>query len=307
MDTRNVCGSLTCCDPKRGPRKLGNTESGIRKSICLRPKRGPRKLGNSESGIWGSIGLGPKMGPRRLGNSESGIWVYLQTADPRGGLGNSETRNLEFAEQYPGICTPGILESGSCGGVSWNLHTWNLGIWKVWSFRGPTEGPWKLGNSETGTCGTVSRNLRTWNLGNWMLGSLCGPTEGTRKLGNSETRNLEFGFPCCKVAPPPPRALGDRSSLPGPSSPPGSTAFRKWTSQDSTTWIPQYGHLETRNLEKFCVRVQDAIGTEIRSTENDHLRHYALAHHRFRRLAKNAKIHSTPSRDDSVSSDRSLK
>jgi hypothetical protein len=63
----------------------------------------------------------------------------------------------------------------------------------------------------------------------------------------------------------------------------------------------------TRNLEKFCVRVQDAIGTEIRSTENDHLRHYAVAHHRFRRLAKNAKIHSTPSRDDSVSSDRSLK
>ena len=35
-----------------------------------------------------------------------------------------------------------------------------------------------------------------------------------------------------------------------------------------------YGQLETRNLEKFCVRVQDAIGTEIRSTKNDHLRHY---------------------------------
>jgi hypothetical protein len=74
------------CDPsaKRGPpwgpRKLGNSESGIWDSICLGPKRGPRKLGNSETGIWGSLGRGPKRGaPRKLGNSESGIWVYLQT------------------------------------------------------------------------------------------------------------------------------------------------------------------------------------------------------------------------------------
>jgi hypothetical protein len=32
-------------------------------------------------------------------------------------------------------------------------------------------------------------------------------------------------------------------------------------------------YLETRNLKKFCVRVH-AIGTKIRSTKNDHLRHY---------------------------------
>ena len=37
-------------------------------------------------------------------------------------IGNSETRELECAEQYPGICTLGFLESGSGGGVSWNLH-----------------------------------------------------------------------------------------------------------------------------------------------------------------------------------------
>jgi hypothetical protein len=42
--------------------------------------------------------------------------------------------------------------------------------------------------------------------------------------------------------------------------------------------VPRYGHFGIRSklgiLNKFCVRVQDAIGTEIRSTKNDHLRHY---------------------------------
>ena len=122
------------CDPsaKRGPpwgpRKLGNSESGIWDSICLGPKRGPRKLGNSETGIWGSLGRGPKRGaPRKLGNSESGIWVYLQTGPKRGPrkLGNSESG---ICREYPGICTLGILESGICGGVSRNLYIWNVGI-----------------------------------------------------------------------------------------------------------------------------------------------------------------------------------
>ena len=82
---------------------------------------------------------------------ESGFWD--PSADPRRGPGNSETRNLEFAEEYPGVCTLGNMESG---------------FWRP--SADPRRGP-----------------------------------------GNSETRNLEFaisyleefGFPCCKVAPPP--------------------------------------------------------------------------------------------------------
>ena len=71
-----------------------------------------------------------------------------------------------------------------------------------------------------------------------------------------------------------------------------------------------YGQLETRNLEKFCVRVQDAIGTEIRSTKNDHLRHYFpivpsltisyVDSQRTQRYTRHRRV-------TTVSSDRSLK
>ena len=66
----------------------------------------------------------------------------------------------------------------------------------------------------------------------------------------------------------------------------------------------------TRNLEKFCVRVQDAIVTEIRSTKNDHLRHYfpivpslTIAYvdsQRTQRYTRHRRV-------TTVSSDRSLK
>jgi hypothetical protein len=159
---------------------------------------------------------------------ESGFWD--PSADlPRRGPGNSETRNLEFAEEYPGVCTLGNMESG---------------FWRP--SADPRRGP-----------------------------------------GNSETRNLEFaisyleefGFPCCKVAPPPPppRALGDRSSLPG-GSPPWSTVgqplFVNGHIMIVHVYLDTVNFGITRNLEKFCVRVQDAIVTEIRSTKNDHLCHY---------------------------------
>lgn len=73
-----------------------------------------------------------------------------------------------------------------------------------------------------------------------------------------------------------------------------------------------YGQLDTRNLEKFCVRVQDqdAIGTEIRSTKNDHLRHYFpivpsltisyVDSQRTQRYTRHRRV-------TTVSSDRSLK
>jgi hypothetical protein len=68
--------------------------------------------------------------------------------------------------------------------------------------------------------------------------------------------------------------------------------------------------LETRNLEKFCVRVQDAMGIEIRSIKNDHLRHYfpivpslTIAYvdsQRTQRYTRHRRV-------TTVSSDRSLK
>ena len=150
---RNCALYSGICAPYVGkPHLLHSESSGF---LLLRPKRGPRKLGNSESGIWGSIwgslGLGPKRGPRKLGNSESGIcgtvswnlhtrilgiWKWrrsilesahmesrnldtgnsmVATADPQRGLGNSETRKLEFAKEYPVICTLGNMESGIWG------------------------------------------------------------------------------------------------------------------------------------------------------------------------------------------------
>ena len=116
-----ICGSLllrpATQEGSSETRKLGIWNLGFH--LPFGPKRGPRKLGNSESGIWGSLGRGPKRGaPRKLGNSESGIWVYLQTGPKRGPrkLGNSESG---ICREYPGICTLGILESGIfCGGVS---------------------------------------------------------------------------------------------------------------------------------------------------------------------------------------------
>jgi hypothetical protein len=191
-------------EPKSMPKRLlGNSET--RNLKLGRPSgldpRGPRNLGNSESGIWVSLCLGPKRGP--LGNSETRNLEFggPSGSDPRGVLGNSETRNLEFAEEYPGICTLGILETGICGGVSWNLHTWKHGIWILGSLCGPTEGPRKLGSSESGICRVPWRICST--LGNMESG-----------IWVSVTARLP--------PPPPPRALGDRSSLPGPS-PPWST------------------------------------------------------------------------------------
>jgi len=210
-----ICGSLICCecDPRGvlGNSETRNLEFGSPSPLpWTEEARGG--LGNSET-------RNLEFGGRPLGS------------DPRGGLGNSETRNLEYAQEYPGICTLGILESGICRGVSWNLPMRKHGnIWILGSLCGPTEGPRKLGNSESGICRGVSWSLHTWKHGIWILASLCRPTERPRKLGNSETRNLEFaiwknlGFRAARLPPPPPppRALGDRSSLPGPS-PPWST------------------------------------------------------------------------------------
>ena len=63
-----------------------------------------------------------------------------------------------------------------------------------------------------------------------------------------------------------------------------------------------YGQLDTRNLEKFCVRVQDDRNPlDQERSPTPLFPDRALAHDLIeRRLAKNAKIHSTPSRDDSV-------
>jgi hypothetical protein len=91
-----ILGSL--CGPTEGPRKLGNSESGICRgvswslhtwkhgiwilaSLC-RPTEGPRKLGNSESGIcyfvlWKNLGFRaarlppPPPPPRALGDRSS--------------------------------------------------------------------------------------------------------------------------------------------------------------------------------------------------------------------------------------------
>ena len=160
----------------------------------------------------GPLGSDPRGG---LGNSETRNLEFGGPlgSDPRGGLGNSETRNLEFAREYvPGICTYS---------ESWNLEFAEEypGIFprrnKEFGNWGPSADPQRglsnLGNSETrnlefaeeypGIC-----TLETWNLDFGV------PTEGPRKLGKSEsgfrrgvspgesahleTWNLEFGFPC---------------------------------------------------------------------------------------------------------------
>jgi len=90
-------------------------------------------------------------------------------------------------------------------------------------------------------------------------------------------KNLGFRAARLPPPPPPPRALGDRSSLPG-GSPPWSTVgqplFVNGHIMIVHVYLDTVNFGITRNLEKFCVRVQDAIVTEIRSTKNDHLCHY---------------------------------
>ena len=101
--------------------------------LRVRPKRGPRKLGNSESGIWGpSLGLGPKRGPRKLGNSESGICPGVSW--------NLHTRNLGIWNLQRSI-----LESAH--EETWNL---DFGI-PLWTHGGAPEtrklGIWNLQRS----------------------------------------------------------------------------------------------------------------------------------------------------------------
>ena len=151
-----------------GPRKLGNSESGICVSLQTGPKRGPRKLGNSESGIcpgvsrnlhtrnlgiwnlrstgvsWNlptrgitrnlEIGVPPRTYRGALESWKLGIWnlpgSILESA-------HSESWNLEFAEEYPGICPRGNKEFGNWVpsadlqrglGI---LETRKLGIWNL--------------------------------------------------------------------------------------------------------------------------------------------------------------------------------
>ena len=183
-------------------------------------------------------------------------------SDPRGGLGNSETRNLEYAQEYPGICTLGILESGICRGVSWNLPMRKHGIWILGSLSAdPRRGP---GNSETRNLEFAEEYPGVCTLGN-MESGFWGPSADPRRgPGNSETRNLEFaiwknwGFRAARLPPPPPppRALGDRSSLPGPS-PPWSTVGQPLFVNGHIMIVHVYLDTHTvicgitRNLEKF--------------------------------------------------------
>ena len=187
-------------------------------------------------------------------NNEFGNWG--PSADLPRGLGILETRNLEFAREYPGICTLGILESGICGGVSWNLPMRKQGIWKLGSLHGsadPQRGLLNLGNSETRNLEFAEEYPGICTLGN-MKSGFWGPSADPRRgTGNSETRNLDFGFPCCKVAPPPPPP--SRSGLPliPPRDLPalvdrGSTAFRTWTSF-MIVHVPRYSLRSVGELE----------------------------------------------------------
>ena len=87
----------------------------------------------SESGLWGSLGLGT-----------------------RGGLGNSETRNL---------CDPPDRTQKRGPRKRGNSET---GIWGPLGSE-PERGLGNLKNSESGICPGVSRNLHTRNLGIWNL------------------------------------------------------------------------------------------------------------------------------------------
>jgi hypothetical protein len=249
-----------------------------------------------------------------LGNSETRNLEFGSpsplpwTEEARGGLGNSETRNLEFGPSLGlgpkrGPRKLGNSESGICPGVSWNLHTRNLGIWNLQRsiLESAHEETWNLdfgiplrtshgGAQETRKLGIwnlqrsilESAHLETWNLDFGVPLQTHGGAPETRKLG---IWNLLFriwknlGFRAARLPPPlpPPRALGDRSSLPG-GSPPWSTVgqplFVNGHIMIVHVYLDTVNFGITRNLEKFCVRVQDAIVTEIRSTKNDHLCHY---------------------------------
>ena len=200
-------------------------------------------------------------------------------SDPRGGLGNSETRNLEYAQEYPGICTLGILESGICRGVSWNLPMRKHGIWILGSLCGPPcshggapetrkLGIWNLQRSIL-----ESAHLETWNLDFGVPLQTHGGAPETRKLGIWNLlfriwKNLGFRAARLPPPPPPPRALGDRSSLPG-GSPPWSTVgqplFVNGHIMIVHVYLDTVNFGITRNLEKFCVRVQDAIPSSPKS------------------------------------------
>jgi hypothetical protein len=155
-------------------------------------------------------------------------------SDPRGGLGNSETRNLEYAQEYPGICTLGILESGICRGVSWNLPMRKHGIWILGSLCGPPcshggapetrkLGIWNLQRSIL-----ESTHLETWNLDFGIPLQTHGGAPETRKLG---IWNLLFGRIWVSVlqgCPPPlpPLALWVTAHpSPGPPPRPGQPLF----------------------------------------------------------------------------------
>ena len=129
--------------------------------------------------MWWTQEAGSSDSPRKLGNWESGIWGSHWLVDPaKGGLGNSETRNLEF------VCPPDRTQEGAS-------ETRKLRITGIWGPLGsePDRGPLKLGNSESGICRGVSRNLHTRNLGIWNL------RRSILESAHEETKNLEIGVP----------------------------------------------------------------------------------------------------------------
>ena len=164
----------TCKVSPRGrpeTRKLGILILGVPPRSDPRGAPGNSETRNLEFGGPSGLDLQEEASEtRKLGIWNLGVpWARTQE-------GASETRKLGIwnlpgpREYVPGICTLGILESGICGGVSWNLPMRKQGIWKLGSLRlrGPTEGPfesWKLGNSESGICRGVSWNLHTWKHG----------------------------------------------------------------------------------------------------------------------------------------------
>jgi hypothetical protein len=121
-----------------------STGAEIETALCILesvlPTLASLRYKTRKHGIWEFVG--PSCCDRRgvLGNSETRNLEFGSPSalDRRGGLGNSETRNLElggrplgsdpragasetrklgiseYAQEYPGICTLGILESGIC-------------------------------------------------------------------------------------------------------------------------------------------------------------------------------------------------
>jgi hypothetical protein len=167
--TRCCASAASMDDEKVAPPRL----SGRRAPARARPWR---VLSVYSPTLWSTTPKTPppprftKRGPRKLGNSEFGIPSAL---DRRGasdrGLGNSETRNLEFAEVH---C---ILDSR------------NLGIWNL-----------RKSIQESGSL--HARNLGIFkNLDSLVLARTHRGAPETRKLGNSESGI--WVIQCCKVAP----------------------------------------------------------------------------------------------------------